>query len=95
MNPYGTDYFDEGILIYARVEHPENGYDCDRKELEKLDYKKVYRVTYILMGGSHTLIYLNNVDGVFNSVNFEFYENGSKIDIYSDPRFNPYMKRLV
>ena len=27
----------------------------------------------------------------FNSVCFEFYENGKEIDIYSDERFNPYL----
>lgn len=40
---------------------------------------------------SYTDIKLKNIDRKFNSVIFEFYENGNEIDIYNDPRYNPYI----
>ena len=43
------------------------------------------------MGQSSTSIYLDGYKGSFNSVFFEFEENGKEIDIYGDKRYNPYL----
>jgi hypothetical protein len=47
---------------------------------------KTYKITHIRMNTSWTYIYLENLDGCFNSVNFDFYLNGEKHDIYNDER---------
>lgn len=49
-----------------------------------------YEVHAIEMGGYYTSVYLVGKKHSYNSVYFDFYENGGKIDIYSDKRFNPY-----
>lgn len=58
---------------------------------------EVYEVEDISMGQSYTSIYLKNpkegTKNPFNSVFFKFYENGKKLDIFSDRRFNPYIFR--
>ena len=65
-----------------------------------LQIGKKYEVDYITMGQSHTNVHLkdklkNKITGkfvsCFNSVYFDFYENGEPIDIFSDTRFNPYI----
>ena len=43
------------------------------------------------MGGFRTSIFLVGKRGSYNSVMFEFYENGKELDIYKDKRFNPYL----
>lgn len=44
------------------------------------------------MHGFHTNIYLSGMGNVaYNSVIFDFYEDGEEIDIYEDPRYNPYL----
>lgn len=50
---------------------------------------ETYQVEEISMGQSRTSIGINGKS--YNSVIFEFYENGEKIDIYKDERFNPYI----
>lgn len=52
-----------------------------------------YEVEDVSMGGSYTSIYLTDIDGVFNSVQFDFEdENGIEVNIYKDPRYNSYIK---
>lgn len=67
-----------------------------------LQIGKEYEVDYIAMGQSHTNVHLkdkllNQINGklasCFNSVYFEFYENGKSLDIFSDARFNPYLSQ--
>lgn len=54
-----------------------------------------YEVRYISMGQSYTSISLENpkigTSNPFNSVIFDFFENGKKLDIFEDRRFNPYL----
>ena len=57
-----------------------------RRELKVGDF---YEVEYVDMGSCSTTIYLKDFPKLsFNSVNFEFFES---IDIYEDPRYNPYL----
>lgn len=80
-------------MLYARFMHPDNGYDCDKEYAKKMGLKvgERYEVEDISMGGSHTSIYLKDIKGSFNPVQFEFEEDGEPIDIYRDPRYNPYL----
>ena len=44
------------------------------------------------MGQSYTDIVLKDSHGAFNSIHFLFVdENGESVDIFSDPRYNPYI----
>lgn len=85
------------IDLYARMEHPNNGWDHDKEAVKKLDSTLYYPVYHVDMGGSFTDIYLTNVSvkQAFNSANFEFYElvDGEYIpyNIFADPDFNPYL----
>lgn len=68
------------------VEESRNEIPCKKHDLE---VGKFYNVESISMGQSYTSI---GIDGkIYNSVLFEFYENGKEIDIYNDKRFNPYL----
>lgn len=53
-----------------------------------------YEVERIEMGQSSTSIELKGKNFYYNSVMFDFYEDGKEIDIYSDERYNPYLRRL-
>lgn len=56
-----------------------------------LEYGKEYEVGGIDMGQSYTSVYLKDMRNPYNSVIFEFYEDGMPLDIYSDTRFNSYI----
>ena len=56
-----------------------------------LEYGKEYEVRGIDMGQSYTSVYLKDMRNPYNSVIFEFYEDGELLDIYKDARFNPYL----
>lgn len=56
-----------------------------------LEVGKEYEVEGISMGGSYTSIYLVEKRYSYNSIMFEFYENGKPLNIYKDRRFNPYL----
>lgn len=72
---------------------PTNGLaNSEREVVEKADLHigYYYPVEQVIMTQSYTDITLARL-GHFNSV-FEFYgEDGNKIDIYNDPRYNPYL----
>lgn len=80
-------------MIYAKC--IENEAPVSKRKYP-LEIGKMYEVDTINMGGCYTDILLKGFNSKyfmnwFNSVCFEFYENGKKIDIYSDKRFNPYI----
>jgi hypothetical protein len=52
-----------------------------------------YEVSNIYMGRWMTDIYLKGKDKRYNSVMFDFYEDGEKLDIFKDDRWNPYIRR--
>lgn len=56
-----------------------------------LEYGKEYEVRGIDMGQWHTDIYIVGKPYPYNSIFFEFYENGKPLDIYKYARFNPYL----
>jgi hypothetical protein len=72
--------------------YPNNGYDGDVEFAKKtgLEVGEKYEVEDLSMGGSHTLIYLKDINGAFNSVQFEFEEDGKSINIFNSPKYNPY-----
>ena len=82
------------MTIYAVVETLRAGYDCEEEMVKSLGFKEEdkFEVEYIDMGGSSTSIYLKDFPNQsFNSVFFEFKEDGEELDIYDDTRFNPYL----
>ncbi|SOK59263.1 hypothetical protein [Yersinia phage fHe-Yen9-03] len=82
-------------MYYARLEHPDNGYEIERIHLKTLDCEKYYPVYSINIGSWSTSVYLRDDEYEYNSVNFEFYiKNGDEYileDIFSDPDLNPYL----
>lgn len=56
-----------------------------------MEADKEYVVRYISMGQSYTTVYLEDYDWPLNSIKLDFFENGEPLDIYGDPRFNPYL----
>lgn len=83
-------------MLQAKYTKPNAGYDWDKKMCqENLTLGELYEVRNVCMGQSHTHIYLEGIDGCFNSINFEFYEDGEPINIFKDPYYNPYLGRIV
>ena len=80
-------------MLTAKYMYPDNGYELERQRTAMfLVEGKEYAVKDVLMGQSHTTILLTDVDGVFNSVHFDFFEDGKEIDIFRSPKYNPYLR---
>ena len=81
-------------MLYAKFMYPDNGWDGDVKYAKEagLEVGKKYEVEEVYMGQSNTTIFLNGLAGCFNSVQFEFEEDGIFIVIVKSPKYNPYMK---
>ena len=79
-------------MLYAKFMYPNNGWDGDVEYAKKVGLKvgEKYEVECLFMGRSHTSIYLKDLKGDFNSVQFDFEEDGIPIDIYDNPKYNPY-----
>lgn len=80
--------------LFAKVVTLDGGYDSDKEDIVNSGYKKgdIFEVEYVSMGQSYTKIYDKKDGAGYNSVYFEFYDSkGNEIDIYSDPRYNPYI----
>ena len=76
------------MKVYAVFKYPENGWDADIKQAKEagLIVDKRYEVWDVDIGSWHTNVYLCDVSGVFNSVQFEFEDElGRKVDIYQRP----------
>ena len=83
-------------MLYARFMHPEYGRAHDREQAATsgLVVGERYLVEDVEIGQSYTGIKLNCFRKAFNSVLFEFEEEDcSPIDIYTDPKYNPYIRR--
>ena len=88
--------------MIAKLVRPYSGSDYDKEIVAKyLTVDKSYKVKAICMSGYNTDIKLCDVEYpttgnyvIFNSVNFEFYEDDgtTPIDIYRDVRYNPFMR---
>lgn len=69
-------------MIFAEFAHPDFGYEGEGKRAsEKLTVGKRYIVKNVAVGRWHTGIQLEGIQGSFNSVLFDFYENDKRIDI--------------
>ena len=82
-------------MVYARFIDPDAGWDHDKETCVKagLIRGNLYRVSDVNMFGWYTDIYLEEFGNLaFNSVHFEFEEDGELIDIYRDHRFNHCME---
>ena len=81
------------MSLIAIVTTLEAGYALDKQQMVECNLKVGDRIPVrdIDMGQSSTSIYLDGYKGSFNSVFFEFEENGKEIDIYGDKRYNPYL----
>lgn len=81
------------MSLIAIVDTLEAGYDSEKNKMIELGFKVGDRIPVrdIDMSQSSTAIYLDGYKGSFNSVFFEFEENGVELDIYSDRRYNPYL----
>ena len=81
------------MTIIAIVETLEAGYDYQKQKMIDLGFKVGDRIEVkdIIMHQSSTDVYLEGYSDSFNSVFFEFEENGEELDIYNDRRFNDYL----
>ena len=80
------------MLLAKCINLDEPVYMCTNTyKVTELKLNKEYEVESVEMYRSYTDIKLKNIDRKFNSVIFEFYENSNEIDIYNDPRYNPYI----
>lgn len=80
-------------MVTAKLVWPENGYKNDIQKVKEsgMTVGCEYPVDTISMGQSYTAVYLNGFSCPFNSVHFEFFDDGKPLDIYQDRRFNPYI----
>lgn len=80
-------------MLYAIFMYPDNGRECNKKRASKvgLIVGEKYEVEGICIGSSSTSIFLKDIEGSFNSVQFEFEEDGEFIDIFDSPKYNPYL----
>lgn len=82
------------MKLFAVVNSLSNGHDHDREQLKELDLQlgDKLEVRTVAMGRWSTLIEMTETRAFFNSVNFRFEDElGQPVDIYQDPRYNPYM----
>lgn len=82
------------MAVCARLTNLEAGYECNKELMIRcgLVVGSTYEVEHINMGQSYTTIKIRDCGTYFNSVNFEFEEDGKPLNIYQDKRFNPYLK---
>ncbi len=80
-------------MLYVRFMYPDGGWDSDIEHSKKAGLKvgERYEVEYISMGSWYTDVHLKDFKGHFNSVQFEFEEDDTPINIYDNPKYNPYI----
>lgn len=81
------------MSLIAVVKTLNAGHDFERQKMIDLGFKvgDCISVNNINIGQSSTSIYLEGFEGSFNSIFFNFKEDGKDINIYSDKRYNPYL----
>lgn len=80
-------------MLYAICVCVDNGWSIDQEILKKNNIKigDKFEVEDVSMGQFNTSITLKGFKNVFNSVHFRFEdEYGNVVNIYDDPRYNPY-----
>lgn len=81
-------------MLYAICVCVDNGWPFDQEILKKNNIKigDKFEVEDVSMGQSNTSIILKGFKDDFNSVHFSFEdEYGNVVNIYDDPRYNPYL----
>ena len=80
------------MSITAKVVSLTGGYRFDKERFDKLNAEigDEYEVGAISIGQSSSTVQLKS-GGFYNTVYFEFYEDGVKFDIFKDKRFNYYL----
>lgn len=79
-------------MLTAKFVRPNAGYPYDQEQTSKhLVEGWEYEVEDIMMGQSHTNVFLKGFSCPFNSVAFDFFRDGVPHDIYRDPKINPYI----
>ncbi|QFP93547.1 hypothetical protein [Edwardsiella phage vB_EtaM_ET-ABTNL-9] len=81
------------MTIYATVKTLKAGFPSDKEAVKSLGFKvgDKFEVESISVGQSSTGVYLKEFPSrCFNSVFFNFEEDGTPLDIFSDDRFNSY-----
>lgn len=84
-------------MLIAIVTSIRGGYKYDQEHFDKSGLKLGDRIPVqdIDMGQSMTSIVLEGYKGSFNSVFFDFEEHGEELNIYGDPRYNPYLSMYI
>jgi len=68
--------------IFAKLVHPEYGYDHDKEQVKALDPNINYVVTNVSVGRSSSSFGMAEFPGKsFNTIQFEFYEDGRLINV--------------
>ena len=81
------------MTIYATVKTLKAGFPSDKEAVKSLGFKvgDKFEVESISVGQSSTGVYLKEFPSrCLNSVLFNFEEDGTPLDIFSDDRFNSY-----
>ena len=82
------------MTVYAIVSSLTSGHEDDQEQIKNLNFKvgDKFEVENISMGQSYTSLTLKEFPKQsFNSSNFSFEEDGKKLNIFNDKRFNPYL----
>ena len=80
-------------MLTAKYVHPDWGYEKEALDTFRLlRLNQEYKVEYISMGQSYTTVYLVGFWQAFNSVHFDFFEDGKEIDIFRSSKYNPYLR---
>lgn len=81
-------------MLTAKYLHTEAGTTFDRWNADtKLELGKEYHVRKVDMGAFRTDIQLAEAEGTFNSMLFDFYEDGKLVNIYRSTKYNPMARR--
>lgn len=84
------------MTIYATVKSLKGGWSLEEEQFNSYNFQlgDRIRVTRIEVGRSSSKIWLEGYEDSFNSVYFEFEEDGKSLDIYQDKRFCTYIHRI-
>ena len=82
------------MTVYAIVSSLTSGHEDDQEQIKNLNFKvgDKFEVENISIGQSYASLTLKEFPKQsFNSSNFSFEEDGKKLNIFNDKRFNPYL----
>lgn len=72
------------MSVKAVFLYPKCGTEFDQERVQScgLEVKREYEVSHFVMGQSSTSVYLEGYTLPFNSIHFEFLEDGKPLDIF-------------